>query len=400
MKRRKFIQTAVAASVAAGTSGLAAKPQDDRSTNRPKAKYRAGVIGLGWTGLLYDIAERMGDRFEVDDVKRPTPTVDVHRQFYHHTHPGDEGNPTSYAEALWNRPEVELVAGGERDKNRLKIFGDRYGIEALYTDGVEMCRKEKLDIVAICTNTKGRAFLTVKAVEHGAKAIFTEKPMAHTLEEADRMVGSCAEKGIPLCCGAITTTHPSFEKAKEIISAGVIGEIDSIEASGPTAQHQNWAYFLDDDPAWVVGFGDKPRRESGSNEFRGQGLLGTKSGHIVHFRPGAPGIRLHGSKGEITFSYSAGWQLWETRQGGRGKELIEVPWPGPQFLPPYGAIYCLDDILKCLDGKMKEPKNSGRRVAMALEVEIALKESAKRGAARVDLPLSDRSLRLDYDWFR
>ena len=49
---------------------------------------------------------------------------------------------------------------------------------------------------------------------------------------------------------------------------------------------------------------------------------------------------------------------------------------------------------------MDEPKNSGRRVAFAFETEIALKESAKRNGAKVDLPLQDRTLGLNYDWFR
>ena len=39
-----------------------------------------------------------------DDVDRPTPELDIHRQFYFHDHPGEEGLPTSYAEALRNRP--------------------------------------------------------------------------------------------------------------------------------------------------------------------------------------------------------------------------------------------------------------------------------------------------------
>ena len=69
--------------------------------------YRAAVIGLGWMGLLYDLASRIGDRFEIDDIDRPTPPLDIHRKFHHYDHPGDEGNPTSYAEALWDRPEVE-----------------------------------------------------------------------------------------------------------------------------------------------------------------------------------------------------------------------------------------------------------------------------------------------------
>ncbi len=222
------------------------------------AKYRAGVVGLGWTGLLYDVAKRDGSHrqgphwdpaYRVEDNQRITPEVNVHRKFHHHDHPGNEGLPTSYAEALWDRPEVELVAGAERDERRLKIFGERYGIQALYTDALEMYRQEKLDIVAVCTNTKGRAFLTVKAAEAGAKAIFTEKPMAFTLEEADRMVKVCADRGIPLSCGAITTTHPSFAKAKELVTSGAIGEVTSIEARGPGAQHQNWSYFLDSPPA-------------------------------------------------------------------------------------------------------------------------------------------------------
>ena len=88
-------------------------------------QYRAAVIGFGWMGLLYDLAQRIPDRFEIDDVDRPTPTLDVHCNFYHRPHPGEEGNPTSCAEALWNRPEVELVAGADRDKKRLQAFSER-----------------------------------------------------------------------------------------------------------------------------------------------------------------------------------------------------------------------------------------------------------------------------------
>jgi len=364
------------------------------------AQYRAVVIGLGWMGMLYDLAGRIPDRFDIDDVDRPTPPLNIHRKFYHHEHPGEEGLPTSYAEALWNRPEVELVAGADRDKKRLKAFSERYGIQGLYTDAEEMLRQENPDIVAVCTNTKYRADLTCLAVKYGAKGIFTEKPMVHTLEEADRMVQSCAEAGVPLCCGAITTTHPSFARAKALVESGVIGQLVSIEASGPSAQHQNWSYFLSSPPSWVVGMGDVPRRESGSDEFTGQGMMVTENGLVVHFRKGAPGVRLSGTAGEIVFDYQSGWRLWQEIDTPGGKRRVEMPWPKPQFVPPYGAVYCLADIMDCLSGKLDEPKNSGRRVAVALEVEIALKQSSAQSSARIDLPLSDRSLGLHYDWFR
>ena len=70
------------------------------------------------------------------------------------------------------------------------------------------------------------------------------------------------------------------------------------------------------------------------------------------------------------------------------------------FVGPYGSIYGLADVIDCMEGRLDEPKNSGRRVAVAIEVEIALKQSSARGGARVDLPLADRSLGLNYDWFR
>ena len=145
------------------------------------AQYRGAVIGLGWMGMLYDLAKRMGT-WDVDDVDRPTPELDIHRRFYFHDHPGEEGLPTSYAEALRNQPEIELVAAADRDRKRLKAFEERYGEGATYTDAEQMLRQERPDIVAIATNTKHRADLTCLAVECGAKGIFTEKPMAHNAE--------------------------------------------------------------------------------------------------------------------------------------------------------------------------------------------------------------------------
>ena len=97
------------------------------------AQYRGAIIGLGWMGMLYDLAQRMGT-WNVDDIDRPTPELDLHRKFHFHQHPGEEGLPTSYAEALWDRPDIDLIAAAERDPKRLRAFDDRYGVQALYTD--------------------------------------------------------------------------------------------------------------------------------------------------------------------------------------------------------------------------------------------------------------------------
>ena len=369
------------------------------------AKYRAGVIGLGWMGMLYDLAGRPGPavsqpRFDVEDTDRPTPKVDVHRQFYYHDHPGGEGGPAGYSEVLAGRPEVDLVAAADRDHKRLRIFEERYGVSSTYTDAVEMLQNEKLDIVGIATNIRGRADLTCLAVECGVKGIMTEKPMVNSLDEADRMVRACADAGVPLVCGSISTSHPSFATAKDLVISGAIGDVLSIEAL-LSSQHQNWSYFVDSTPAWVVGIGDQERRESGSDEFQGQGMMVTSDGLAVHFRKGAPQLRVTGTTGEILHERAyGGWTLWQGVETDGRAVWVEMPWPGPQTAEGSGSVYGFADVIDCMEGRLDEPKNSGRRVAVALEVDIALKESSARGGERVDLPLEDRSLRLNYDWFR
>lgn len=365
------------------------------------AKYRAGIIGLGWTGMLYDLGQRPPVRFEIDDIDRPTGELDVHKKFYYHDHAGGEGEVFSYAEALSDRPEVDLVAAAERDTKRLDVFRERYGVTALYTDAEEMLRKESLDIVAIATNTKDRPRMTWLAAENGAKGITTQKPMAHTLEEADRMVKTCADAGVPLNCGP-AGNHPSFDKARELLTSGAIGQVQSVETSYPDSQRQHWVQFVDSAPAWVIGTGDQPRRESGSDEFIGQGMVVTQDATVVHFRHGAPHVRITGSEGEMLYARDGEvkWRLWQDIDTPAGRQRVEMPWPDPQYVGRMVHVYPLADIIDTMEGRRDEPKSSGRRVASVLEVEIAMKLSSARGGERVDLPLEDRTLGLHYDWFR
>lgn len=372
-------------------------------------KYRAGVIGLGWMGFLYDLGKRDYERiggshknpiYDVESADRPLPDgLDINRTFHLYDHPGREGLGSSYSAALSDRPEVELVAGADRDPRRRAMFGERFGIGALYADALKMLDEERLDIVAIATNTKGRSALTVAAVDAGVRGVLVDKPMVFSLAEADAMVGACAEAGVPLVGGATSVSHPSFARAKALVEEGAIGEVRSLEARVPVfAQHQDWSYFLTSDPIWVCGTGDQPRRERGSTEFMGQGMIACSDGTVVHIRAGAPEVRISGSRGEMFFEYNQ-WRLYqdvETPTAGRA----EMPWPAPQFLSGMRTVYCLDDLIDCMEGRLDEPKNSGRRVAVALEVELGLKQSSARGGERVELPLADRSLALTYDWFR
>ena len=381
-------------------------------------KYRAGIIGLGTMGMLLNMEHRRIGFWKPEDAIRPTSELNIHHKAYLHEIVTDKGASSfaSYADALQDRPEFELVAAAERDPTRRNAFIERYGVDNVYDDAEEMLRKEKLEIVAIPTNTRPRADLTVLAVECGAKGIITEKPMAYTLEEADRMVKACADANVPLVCGAISTSEYSFEKAKEIIESGEIGDVVSIEASSnrtSVSQHQNWSYFIDSNPAWVIGTGDTPPNDvisydgktvsPGSQEFYGEGMMVTDTGQVVHFRKGAPGVRITCTEGELFHSREQmGWTMWKNIETPDGKSLSTlIPWDRGKYGTNHnGAVFGIDDIVKCIKGELDEPKNSGRRIARAIEVEIGLVMSAAQGGVRIDLPFKDRSLGLFYDWHR
>lgn len=381
-------------------------------------KYRAGIIGLGYIGMIGSMQARRVGFWKPEDAIRPTSELDVHHKAYLHeiASSGTGVLDSKYADVLFDRPEFELIAAAERDPTRRKAFTERYGVNNVYDDAEEMLRKEKLDIVAISTNTKPRADLTVLAVKCGAKGIMTEKPMAYSLKDSDRMVKACEDANVPLVCGAISTSEYSFAIVKEVIQSGELGDVVSIEAGSERhmiSQHQNWSYFIDSNPLWVIGTGDTRPVDvtsydgktvsPGSREFDGEGMMVTDTGQVVHFRKGAPGVRITCTRGELFHDRKQlGWTMWKDIETPDGKILPTlIPWHrGKYGVHHQGIVFGIDDVLKCIKGELDEPKNSGRRVARAMEVEIALIMSSAQGGVRIDLPLKDRSLGLFYDWHR
>ena len=155
----------------------------------------------------------------------------------------------------------------------------------------------------------------------------------------------------------------------------------------------------------MIGIGDTPPGPQGSEEFRGEGMMVAMDGQVVFFRKGAGAVRVTGTAGDIfRREYSGEWKLSQDIDTHAGRKRVEMPWPEPQYKGVNGVVLAVSngftDLFDCLDGKIDEPKNSGRKVAVALEVEIAIKLSSARGGVRIDLPLEDRSLDLKYDWHR
>ena len=135
--------------------------------------------------------------------------------------------PWSHVTSYQAVPEVEVVAAADLNVEQRETFGRRFGVSRLYGDYREMLEKERPEIVSVCTNARARpgVVTAIAAMDVGVRAIWTEKPIAISLAEADAMVEGCRRAGIKLAINNLRRWHPWFNKARELIDAGEIGRI-------------------------------------------------------------------------------------------------------------------------------------------------------------------------------
>lgn len=91
-----------------------------------------------------------------------------------------------HAKAFASLPQSQFAAVCDADIDRAKMLGAQYGVQA-YTDVEEMIRREKLDVVSICTPHPLHAKLAVAAADCGCNVLI-EKPLAVSLEDCDTII--------------------------------------------------------------------------------------------------------------------------------------------------------------------------------------------------------------------
>ncbi|HSK69323.1 MAG TPA: Gfo/Idh/MocA family oxidoreductase, partial [Candidatus Limnocylindria bacterium] len=128
--------------------------------------------------------------------------------------------------ALQKAEGSELVVVMRRDREKAADYARRHGVQA-YTDNyLDVLQNPGVDAVYVATPPETHAFYTIEAARHG-KAVYVEKPMATTVEEAKGMLAACREHGVPLFVAYYRRGQPKFLKAKELLESGAIGQVMS-----------------------------------------------------------------------------------------------------------------------------------------------------------------------------
>jgi phthalate 4,5-cis-dihydrodiol dehydrogenase len=107
-------------------------------------------------------------------------------------------------------------------------FQKKYGRMA-YPSVQALCESGEIDAVWIATPNVFHAEHTVLAAQCG-KHIIVEKPMAVTLEEAERMIAAAERHGVKLVQGHSKIYGPAIRKMREIVRSGRLGRAIQINS--------------------------------------------------------------------------------------------------------------------------------------------------------------------------
>lgn len=317
--------------------------------------------------------------------------------------------------------ECRIVAVADVDADRARAAAGAIGEDvAAYGSPEELFARDDIQLVSICTPPFTHAELAIAAMRAG-KEVLVEKPMAASLDEADRMIAAAKETGRILSVVFQYRWIPDWWRAKQLIDTGALGPIRLARAEclwwrGPKYYDVWWrgtwerecggatmnhAIHHIDTFLWMLGEPVSVYAESFAltHEIEVEDL----SLAIVHFRSGAIGqitsttsdpldlarMEFSGERAALTMP----WRLTAVKERPDGFperddeaiERLERVAAGILMPEHTGHAAQVRDVLDAMR-EGRQPLVDGREGRRSLELITAIYKSAATGQ-RVELPL-------------
>ncbi len=99
-----------------------------------------------------------------------------------------------------------------------------------YTDYKELIKNEKLDFVAIATDSGKHAEIALYCIENGVHVII-EKPIAMSIEDCDKIIELSEAKNIKVCACHQNRFNKSVQKMRSALDSGAFGKLSHASIS-------------------------------------------------------------------------------------------------------------------------------------------------------------------------
>ncbi len=143
---------------------------------------------------------------------------------------GTGGMARAHVEAFSAIDGVEIVAGIDRDANRLATFCDEHGIEKRFQSVDEALEWGEFDAVTNVTPDAVHCVTTLPFLE-AKKHVLCEKPLAVTHADASRMAEAATNAGVVNMVNLTYRNGPAMQTAAKMVASGEIGEVRHFDAS-------------------------------------------------------------------------------------------------------------------------------------------------------------------------
>ncbi len=293
---------------------------------RSRRSFLGALAATPALGLIYE--QDLGDNvYEL--ARRPAPQGKIE--------PNDRIRIATFGmgiigfidtESALQVPGVELVAAADAYEGRRVRTQEVFGKDVkVYRDYRDILARDDVDAVLICVPDHWHSVMAIDAMRAG-KAVYCEKPMVRTVAEGPQVVEAQQETTAVFQVGSQYASSILYDKVRDLIASGKIGELNSIEARyNRNSDTGAWQYSipLDASPEtvdWDRFLGTAPRRPFDATRFfrwRNYWDYGTAvAGDLyVHLFTGIHHVT--GSMGPTNIASMGGLRYWKD-----GREVYDV----------------------------------------------------------------------------
>ena len=277
---------------------------------------KAGLAGAALAGAPSVLAAE--DSFQINYLKRNTSTQNVSN--LNLALIGAGGMGVADTNTALKHDNISLVAVCDLYDARLSAAKERWGSSIITTRNYkDILKRKDVDVVIIGTPDHWHMQISVDALKAG-KHVYCEKPMVHSVAQGKAVIDAWKKSGKIFMVGSQGLSSLGNEKAKELLEAGVIGDLNYAE--GFWARHSPegaWQYQIPADATaknvdWKAYISNTTQREWDPVRFfrwrnyldYGTGMSGDLFVHLfssLHF--------ITSSKGPDQISSMGGLRYWK-----------------------------------------------------------------------------------------
>ena len=316
----------------------------------------------------------------------------------------------NFASAFEAVPETEIVAAFDLGAGTRDAFQDCWGSQVRAYDQFDlMLQQEQPEILCLATSQKAHAAQIEQAVQAGVRGILCDKPLATSLAEADRLLGACRSAAVPFALGLDRRWLSSYRRLAQLLREGIVGRLRAIVVHGLPNLINHGCHWYDAalhlagdlEPQWVSGLVEDVSADPADSRRRldppGRCVVGLSGEVVLYFMPGGgrrPSFDVIGEQGRLTI-LDDGRGSWRWHTEDVSPQPLDIPQPYGDF--PSGAAM-VRDLVDAMErgGRTACDVEEARR---ATEIGFAVHLSHAQRGVRIDLPATDRRLRIpSFPW--